>query len=468
MAQLNCPTCYQGVWMDQFGNICDNHRASNMSLNFNPNYPMNPMWMGTWHGHPPSVGMYPYPVPVPLGNVNSSRPASPTQSIKSRRSHLSKKSHRKYRETDSDDEDEEIEDRRSVFSHNDRNERKSARLSERGRALRETASMPREVRKKDNGDARKREIIEMRKRELLEAQKELLKTQRELMEADEELMESEDEDMSDEVFDRRKKDPIINKRTNLEIQKNELLEVQNNELLKTQKEKLLEAQKEELLEVNKKELLEVQKKDILKAKKKEHEKESTDKELLKLYKKELLESKRKELLESRKKKLLEENNEAKVKEQKNLRISSSSEEISLSESQKGESEEIEELNERKEEPKLSSTLPVIPDKNWECEHCTFVNEAGTIVCLVCCKTPTRSCKVIEVNKNVKRKLSDKKGKSNEENKILKETESILSKIGKLNVTEENKSNSGALERKKGRPLRKITFWPGTKFSSLRH
>ncbi|CAG9771886.1 unnamed protein product [Ceutorhynchus assimilis] len=37
----------------------------------------------------------------------------------------------------------------------------------------------------------------------------------------------------------------------------------------------------------------------------------------------------------------------------------------------------------------------IPDCSWICEHCTFVNEAGTRVCIVCCKTPTTKVKLVD-------------------------------------------------------------------------
>ena len=41
-----------------------------------------------------------------------------------------------------------------------------------------------------------------------------------------------------------------------------------------------------------------------------------------------------------------------------------------------------------EEPQLPPVQPVIPTHQWECEHCTYVNHAGTRVCAICCKTPT--------------------------------------------------------------------------------
>ncbi|KAJ9593904.1 hypothetical protein L9F63_014664, partial [Diploptera punctata] len=42
----------------------------------------------------------------------------------------------------------------------------------------------------------------------------------------------------------------------------------------------------------------------------------------------------------------------------------------------------------KEEEELPPPKPIIPTHQWECEHCTYVNRAGTRVCAICCKTPT--------------------------------------------------------------------------------
>lgn len=153
MAQLNYPMpCCQGPWMNQCGY---DDRGSNLSLNIGPGgYPMNPMWMGTWHGPPPSSMPYPYPVPMPhmhhdTRSCTHSRPASPTHSVKSRKSTMSRKSRKKYREVeDTDDED----DKRSNFSHNDRNERRSvgSRYTPRERSVRD--SIPRELPRRNTID----------------------------------------------------------------------------------------------------------------------------------------------------------------------------------------------------------------------------------------------------------------------------------------------------------------------------
>lgn len=153
MAQLNYPVPYfQGPWMNQCGY---DDRGSNLSLNVAPGaYPMNPMWMGTWHGPPPSSVPYPYPVAIPhihhdARSCTHSRPASPTQSIKSRKSNISRKSRKKYRNMeDTDDED----DRRSSYSHTDRSERKSlgSRYAPRERSIRE--SLPRDLPRRPTAD----------------------------------------------------------------------------------------------------------------------------------------------------------------------------------------------------------------------------------------------------------------------------------------------------------------------------
>ncbi|XP_045471212.1 E3 ubiquitin-protein ligase lubel isoform X1 [Harmonia axyridis] len=150
-AHLNYPPCCQGPMPEQWGPWVEPHRTgSNMSLNMVPGaYPMNPMWMGTWHGPPPSA-MYPYPMPMNQVHHNQSRPASPTQSIKSRKSTMSRKSRRKYKHSDSEDED----DRRSTFSYHDRSERKSTggRFTDRKRSLRDPMSAPREVQRRNTID----------------------------------------------------------------------------------------------------------------------------------------------------------------------------------------------------------------------------------------------------------------------------------------------------------------------------
>ncbi|XP_053606960.1 E3 ubiquitin-protein ligase lubel isoform X2 [Plodia interpunctella] len=39
--------------------------------------------------------------------------------------------------------------------------------------------------------------------------------------------------------------------------------------------------------------------------------------------------------------------------------------------------------------------PAAPSASWQCEFCTFVNEAGTRVCSICCRTPTAAPRVLD-------------------------------------------------------------------------
>lgn len=320
MAQLNCPTCYHhNMWPDQWSQV--DNLGSNVSLNMAQGYPVNPMWMGTWHGPPPSaMGVYPYPMGMPMGHMHPSRPPSPTHSIKSRKSHLSKKSRRR-RDSDSDD---DLEDRRSIFSHTERGERKLSRPR-----TRDTSSMPREIHRRATIDHMERNF------------------------------------------------PGRNHRS--------------------------------------------------------------------------------------------------------IRASSSndSDDEMQSESQK-ETEDIEDQIEPPQFPEKREVLSSIPESSWECEHCTFVNEAGTRVCTVCCKTPTTPARPIQTRnmspQNLPRNTQEKPGeakrikrtRSKEDYKDFAETESVLNKLGKLIVSNEKAEikNGKHSDRKEGRTNRKISFWPGTKFTTL--
>ncbi|CAH0557576.1 unnamed protein product [Brassicogethes aeneus] len=169
MAQLHQPCCQPQPWVDQWG-MCNPQHGSNMSLNMGPNgYPVNPMWMNTWQGPPPTG--YPYPHPQQMNmhhdarSCSHSRPASPTHSVKSRKSTLSRKSRKKYRDTDSDDEDD-IDERRSM-----RSERKSLsnRFSDRQIPLRDVASMPREVMRRHTLDHLDRSSVARSRRSVKES-----------------------------------------------------------------------------------------------------------------------------------------------------------------------------------------------------------------------------------------------------------------------------------------------------------
>lgn len=130
----------------------------------------------------------------------------------------------------------------------------------------------------------------------------------------------------------------------------------------------------------------------------------------------------------------------------------------------------------------AKTIVEVPDASWECEHCTFVNEPGTRVCQVCCKTPTANVKIIKKETQQKKLLEVPKKassiskptfkdklqrttSSDDYSKDYSETESLLNKLGKMNVSKEPlEEKPTPIEAKKGRTTRKISFWPGTKFT----
>lgn len=161
--------------------------------------------------------------------------------------------------------------------------------------------------------------------------------------------------------------------------------------------------------------------------------------------------------------------------------------VSFSEELLEEDEEVSSINNKDEQPQL-------PNTSWSCEHCTFVNDAGTRVCSVCCKTPTAKVNLVRTPSSVSQgKKSMQSGVSakkppvgtkskgvDKSNKTLQspssddysansardysETESMQNKLEQINI------NNLEVEKKpeakpKGRTIRKISFWPGTKFTA---
>lgn len=82
--------------------------------------------------------------------------------------------------------------------------------------------------------------------------------------------------------------------------------------------------------------------------------------------------------------------------------------------------------------------PKTPNYAWECEFCTFTNEANTKICAICCKTPT----TVPVRKV-------------EHSTVNATTNEKKTVDGKSDVTESTKGRTKKISRK-------ISFWPGTK------
>lgn len=83
----------------------------------------------------------------------------------------------------------------------------------------------------------------------------------------------------------------------------------------------------------------------------------------------------------------------------------------------------------------TSTSPPSSPENWECEHCTFVNECDVKICVICCKTR------VEVLKQMPSPAEDEEIDINEINDSILKSENDAKQKGKL---------------------KKITFIKGTK------
>lgn len=88
--------------------------------------------------------------------------------------------------------------------------------------------------------------------------------------------------------------------------------------------------------------------------------------------------------------------------------------------------------------------PKTPSFEWECEFCTFTNEANTKICAICCKTPT----TVPIKKNTGNDTANKTSK--EENTSL-----TSAAVAPTTTAEPIKGRTKKITRK-------ITFWPGTK------
>lgn len=153
---------------------------------------------------------------------------------------------------------------------------------------------------------------------------------------------------------------------------------------------------------------------------------------------------------------------------------------------------------------VDEPLGPIPTQEWECDHCTFVNQAGTRVCIVCCKTTNspkykkQSSKPQLPHQNSKEKISQeitsqtryqnssvsplKEIKSQEHMKMqetntqedtntkpsVKEQSTKQSDLYDGDLSEKTKKQltiSPSPEKKKGKRRRTISFWLGTKLYS---
>lgn len=101
--------------------------------------------------------------------------------------------------------------------------------------------------------------------------------------------------------------------------------------------------------------------------------------------------------------------------------------------------------------------PSAPEYDWECEFCTFVNEAKTKICTICCKTPMSiPQKKLSTSEPLKSAEPPVEATSPVGNEAIRKSTTASS--SEDTNKESNNSNVG---KSKGK-FRKISFWPGTK------
>ncbi|XP_039765254.1 E3 ubiquitin-protein ligase lubel isoform X3 [Pararge aegeria] len=104
--------------------------------------------------------------------------------------------------------------------------------------------------------------------------------------------------------------------------------------------------------------------------------------------------------------------------------------------------------------------PSPPNSSWQCEHCTFVNEPGTRVCAVCCRTPTTKAKIIStdgINNGVARlRVTNKSSPSPTSNLIDDRRKKIDDKINKTARPSKERTSTGCgpSPPRDGRPVLK--------------
>lgn len=489
--------------------------GSNMSLNLPPtgyfyppdNRPPPPVWMNQNWGAPQ---MYPYPVGmVPMTPLiahsrsrgpsrNQSRAASPSQSVKSRRSMISSRHHRSsYNQDLTDDEDSDLSDRDFGSRSNRGGSRKNSHSQKNSTLTRRSNRNSQDF---DNASDRERHFLKKRSS----------RTESEIIASSRRSPSPIDLRRSPELSSSFEKSPPIKK----EIQHPAapVKKIQPAAPIKKIQPAAAPVKGPEPIKQTVAEVKAAAPKSNRIASKAEFEAE------LKVN------------VVPIKKSLVQEKPQSSSSEEED--VDDNEEEV---EEEEEEIEEYKENFEKPDEPQLGNTHltvypdtieeddlgppPSAPDHEWECEHCTYVNEPNVQICLICCKTPTQKPKPTSILKQTtsstdkktaikpnnqsslpKILASEKKspptdidvsGSHKTTVKIVKSSGNISSNAAPLKLklknstvesvkskfenaatpkmptlktaatttSEESSSEAGKM---KGRTLRKISFWPGTK------
>ncbi|XP_041977692.1 E3 ubiquitin-protein ligase lubel isoform X2 [Aricia agestis] len=100
--------------------------------------------------------------------------------------------------------------------------------------------------------------------------------------------------------------------------------------------------------------------------------------------------------------------------------------------------------------------PSPPTTNWQCEHCTFVNEPGVRVCAVCCRTPIATPKVVAADVNSGLKELHISEKSSDSRRQPTEKQSSNKRATKTHSTSPLREKQTPTERSPPPPAQIIT------------
>lgn len=119
-----------------------------------------------------------------------------------------------------------------------------------------------------------------------------------------------------------------------------------------------------------------------------------------------------------------------------------------------------------EDSNETKTVMEIPNEEWACEHCTFINNLKDRVCVVCCKTRSSALPPTE-EENVEDAPSvvseaPKSESANASNNVSNVGTDLEKRTSLLKISNGEESGDSGPTKNKGRARRKISFSFGTK------
>lgn len=161
--------------------------------------------------------------------------------------------------------------------------------------------------------------------------------------------------------------------------------------------------------------------------------------------------------------------EALVKKMENERSKHLERSPSVGKEEKHGSTSVDQRNKSPKNVKLkeeTSTTMEIPNEEWACEHCTFINDLKDRVCVVCCKTRSSALPPSseENQEDVQSGLSEipKNELATTSSNISNPSPDLEKRTSLLKISNSEESGDSGSTKNKGRARRKISFSFGTK------